>query len=253
MAAKAQIMGGGLHPATTGRPRDGLPSWVRVRDACGVKDRFAARRERMVEGERRSGVVLDEQVLRAMATVPREVFVPDHLRESAYEERALPIGSDQTISQPLVVAMMTSALELEPDDRVLEVGTGSGYQAAVLRRLVDHVVTVERLPELVEYASGVLAALGVDGVEVHCTDGTLGWPEGGPYDGIVVTAGGPRVPEPLVHQLADGGRLVMPVGPRGDERLVRVRKVGEHSTREDLGPVAFVPLVGREGWATATP
>lgn len=207
----------------------------------------------MVEGERRSGEVTDLRVLEAMDAVPRERFVPAHLLEEAYAERALPIGSDQTISQPLVVAMMTAALELARTDRVLEVGTGSGYQAAVLRRLVDHVVTVERLPELVEQASAVLAELGVDGVEVHCADGTMGWPEGGPYDAIVVTAGGPRVPEPLLQQLADGGRLVMPVGPRGDERLIRVRKHGVGTTREDLGPVAFVPLVGREGWATAAP
>lgn len=207
----------------------------------------------MVEGERRTGEVTDPRVLSAMDAVPRERFVPPHLQEEAYAERALPIGSDQTISQPLVVALMTEALELSPTDRVLEIGTGSGYQAAVLRQLVDRVVTVERLPELVERAEAILADLGVEGVEVHCADGTMGWPEDGPYDGIVVTAGGPRVPEPLVQQLADGGRLVMPVGPRGDERLVRVRRHGVNTTREDLGPVTFVPLVGREGWATALP
>lgn len=215
-----------------------------------MKDQFEARRERMVDWERRSGEVHDPRVLDAMATVPRERFVPEALRDQAYAERALPIGSGQTISQPIVVAIMTAALEVAPGDRVLEVGTGSGYQAAVLRRLGAEVITVERIRELAERARRTLEELGIDGVEVHCGDGSLGWPDGAPYDGIVVTAGGPRVPEPLLAQLADGGRLVMPVGPRGDERLLRIRKHGVTTTREDLGPVAFVPLVGAEGWST---
>jgi protein-L-isoaspartate(D-aspartate) O-methyltransferase len=204
----------------------------------------------MVEAQRRTGEIGDERVLAAMASVPRECFVPSHLRDEAYVERALPIGSGQTISQPMVVALMTDALELDPGDRVLEIGTGSGYQAAVLRRLVSRVVTVERIPELAAQAEEILGDLGIDGVEVHRGDGTLGWFDGAPYDAIVVTAGGPRVPETLLRQLADGGRLVMPVGPRGDERLLRVRRTGATTTREDLGPVAFVPLVGHEGWAT---
>jgi protein-L-isoaspartate(D-aspartate) O-methyltransferase len=204
----------------------------------------------MVEAQRRTGEIGDERVLAAMGAVPRERFVPTHLRDEAYVERALPIGSGQTISQPVIVALMTTALDLSPQDRVLEIGTGSGYQAAVLRRLVAHVVTVERIPELAEQAEELLAELGVDGVEVQCGDGTLGWFDGAPYDAIVVTAGGPRVPETLLRQLADGGRLVMPVGPRGDERLLRVRRTGSTTAREDLGPVAFVPLVGHEGWST---
>lgn len=208
------------------------------------------RRERMVMAEARSGEVTDPRVLDAMRAVPREKFVPEALREHAYSERALPIGEGQTISQPLIVAVMTEALELSPGDRVLEVGTGSGYQAAVLRQLVDHVVSIERIESLAETARRNLATAGVDGVEVHCADGTLGWPEGAPYDAIVVTAGGPRVPDALLDQLTPGGRLVMPIGPRGAERLVRVRRVRSGFDHEDLGPVAFVPLVGAQGWET---
>lgn len=207
------------------------------------------RRERMVGAEHRSGEVSDPRVLAAMRAVRREAFVPEDLRRQAYDERALPIGDGQTISQPLIVAVMTQALELSPGDRVLEVGTGSGYQAAVLRQIVDHVVSVERIAHLVETARRHLAEEGVDGVDVHCADGTLGWAEGAPYDAIVVTAGGPDVPEALVEQLAPGGRLVMPVGPRGSERLVRVRLVDGEQRYEDLGPVAFVPLLGAQGWA----
>jgi protein-L-isoaspartate(D-aspartate) O-methyltransferase len=190
----------------------------------------------------------DPAVLAAMRAVPREAYVPPALRGHAYEERALPIGWDQTISQPLIVAVMTQALAPSPGDRVLEIGTGSGYQAAVLRRLGTHVVTLERIPELVELARSNLADQGVDGVEVHCGDGTLGWPSGAPYDGIVVTAGGPQVPPALLEQLAPGGRLVMPMGPRGAERLLRIRVQDGVQTREDLGPVAFVPLLGAQGW-----
>lgn len=216
-------------------------------------DGGAGARARMVAAEERSGEVTDPVVLDAMRAVPREAYVPPALRSEAYVERALPIGSGQTISQPLIVAVMTQALQLGPTDRVLEVGTGSGYQAAVLRHIVDHVVSVERIPELVELARANLDAQGVDGVEVHCADGTLGWPGAAPYDGIVVTAGGPHVPGALLEQLAPGGRLVMPMGARGDERLVRIRVHGGVQQREDLGPVAFVPLVGEQGWQDPAP
>lgn len=204
-----------------------------------------------MEQLRASGLVTDHRVLDALAAVPRAEFVPEHHRGAAYDDVALPIGHDQTISQPLVVALMTQALELRPTDRVLEVGTGSGYQAAVLRRLAAHVDTVERIPALAEQAAALLQDLGVDRVEVHTGDGTLGWPDGAPYDAVVVTAGGPVVPGPLLDQLADGGRLVAPVGPRHAQELVRVRRTGDLTESEDLGPVAFVPLLGEAGWPAA--
>ncbi len=206
---------------------------------------------RLVELVRASGQVTDPRVLEALGAVPRAEFVPAGHRGEAYDDVALPIGHDQTISQPLVVGIMTQALELRPHDRVLEVGTGSGYQAAVLRRLVPHVVTVERIPALAEEAADRLDRLGVDGIEVHHGDGTLGWPSAGPYDAVVVTAGGPEVPAPLLAQLADGGRLVAPVGPRHAQELVRVRRTGDRTECEDLGPVAFVPLLGEAGWPAA--
>lgn len=204
----------------------------------------------MVRNQERRGEIGDPRVLEAMGAVPRHEFVPAALQDEAYDERALPIGEGQTISQPLIVALMTEALELGPRDRVLEVGSGSGYQAAILRRLVPHVVGVERVGALAERARSALVRLGVDGVEIHEADGSLGWPADAPYDAIVVTAGGPRLPEALLGQLAAGGRLVMPVGPRNAERLVRVRRTADGDTREDLGGVAFVRLVGQEGWQT---
>jgi protein-L-isoaspartate(D-aspartate) O-methyltransferase len=200
---------------------------------------------------RATGLVTDVRVLDAIAAVPRAEFVPADHRGAAYDDVALPIGHDQTISQPLVVAIMTQALELRPTDRVLEVGTGSGYQAAVLRQLVEHVVTVERIPALADQAAALLAELGVDHVEVHTGDGSLGWPGAAPYDAVVVTAGGPEVPAPLLDQLADGGRLVAPVGPPHAQELVRVRRVGDRTECDDLGPVAFVPLLGEAGWPAA--
>lgn len=191
----------------------------------------------------------DPAVLTAMATVPRERFVRPADRALAYTDRALPIDADQTISQPYVVALMTEALELTPTDRVLEIGTGSGYAAAVLAEIAAHVVTVERIAELASPAEARLAELGYTNVEVHHADGTLGWPPGAPYDAISVTAAGPEVPRALLEQLADGGRLVMPAGrSRWEQRLLRVRRRGEDFDREDLGGVVFVPLIGEQGW-----
>ncbi|HKY13505.1 MAG TPA: protein-L-isoaspartate(D-aspartate) O-methyltransferase [Microthrixaceae bacterium] len=210
---------------------------------------WAARRRKMVAMHRRRGEVRDERVLAAMADVPREEFVPEAVRDRSYDECALPIGDGQTISQPYVVTLMTAALELEPTDRVLEVGTGSGYQSAVLARLAARVVSVERLAELAAEAEARFTRLGIEGIEVRVADGSLGWPDEAPYDAIVVTAGGPMIPPALLGQLAPGGRLVMPVGPSEAQDLVRIDVAADGSSRRrDLGAVAFVPLIGDQGW-----
>jgi len=193
-------------------------------------------------------MVHDERVIDAMAAVPRERFVPADLRESAYDDRPLPIGGGQTISQPLIVGMMVEALQLHPDDTVLDVGTGSGYQAAVLCRLARRVVTVERIESLLLHAASVLAATGCANVETHLALDELGWPDGAPYDAIVVGAGAPHVPRGLVEQLAHGGRLVLPVGSMRAQELVRVTKTSHGVDLERLGPCAFVPLIAREAW-----
>lgn len=199
--------------------------------------------------------IRDAAVLAAMRAVPRERFVPPHLAGHAYDDGPLPIGHGQTISQPLIVALMAEALALGPDDRVLEVGTGSGYAAAVLARCCREVWTLERIPALATAARARLEELGVTNVHVVHADGTLGWPDAAPFDGIQVTAGGPAVPEALVDQLAPGGRLVIPIGARRDaQRLVRVTRGGDDGLRtEDLGAVAFVPLVGVQGWTDDGP
>jgi protein-L-isoaspartate(D-aspartate) O-methyltransferase len=211
---------------------------------------FAALRRRMVEDQLVANGVADVRVLEAMGNVPREAFVPERLRPQAYADGPLPIGEGQTISQPLIVALMAEAAEIKAADKVLDVGTGSGYAAAVLARLADRVCSIERLEPLAERARGTLAALGVTNVEVISGDGSLGWPPEAPFDAILVAASGPDVPPALERQLAVGGRLVMPVGPRGEsQRLVRVRRTAAEAwTREDLGGVAFVPLIGAGGW-----
>jgi protein-L-isoaspartate(D-aspartate) O-methyltransferase len=185
-----------------------------------------------------------------MREVPREEFVPPLLREAAYEDNPLPIAEGQTISQPYMVAYMSEALELSRESRVLEIGTGSGYAAAVLSRIVDRVHTVERLAGLARSARERLARLGYTNVQVLEGDGTMGWPEYAPYDAIVVTAGAPGVPKALAEQLALGGRLVIPVGAHPyNQLLVRVRRTGESEFREEeLFEVRFVPLVGTAGW-----
>lgn len=210
----------------------------------------ASRRAEMVRRHLAGRDITDPDVLRAMGTVPRERFVPASERSHAYADRALPIGAGQTISQPYIVALMTQALEVDGSSRVLEIGTGSGYAAAVLGEVAAHVDTVERHHDLAATAAAVLADLGYGNVSVHEGDGSLGWPDGAPYDAIVVTASGPSVPEALVDQLADGGRLVLPVG-RGswEQRLVRVRRQGTSVVEDDLGGVAFVPLIGEQGWS----
>lgn len=194
--------------------------------------------------------IKNKRVLKAMRAVPREAFVSPDLAEVAYEDRPLPIGDGQTISQPYIVALMTEAMQPKPGDTMLEIGSGSGYAAAVLSRIVKKVYTVERNPALAKLAREHLASLGYDNVAVLCGDGTLGWPEHAPFDAIVVTAGGPRVPASLVRQLAVGGRLIIPVGSDVHmQKLMRITRVGEDDTEtENLGAVRFVPLIGEEGW-----
>ena len=195
--------------------------------------------------------IKDAAVLRAIRAVPREAFVAPELAAHAYADHPLPIEEEQTISQPYIVAYMTEALELTPGDRVLEIGTGSGYAAAVLSRMVKTVYTIERLGRLADKARGRLTALGYSNVVVHAGDGTLGWPEHAPYDAIVVTAGAPKLPEALLEQLAPGGRLVIPIGPTSFlQMLIRVKRQGENDYHsEELCPVRFVPLIGAAGWS----
>jgi protein-L-isoaspartate(D-aspartate) O-methyltransferase len=195
-----------------------------------------------------SDEITDARVLDAMRRVPREAFVPEDLRFAAYENRPQPIGHEQTISQPLMVALMTQALQLEGDERVLEVGTGSGYQAAILSLLARHVVSVERVAELARSAEERLRRLGYANVEVHEAGEQLGWPDGGPYDAIIVTAAAPEVPLSLLNQLAMGGRLVIPVGSRDLQELVRITKTPRGAQRHNLGPCRFVPLLGAAAW-----
>lgn len=210
----------------------------------------ARRRDLMVARDIAGRGVTDDRVLAAMGSVPRERFLPPEMAEFAYEDSPLPIGSGQTISQPFIVALMAAAAELGPRDRMLEIGTGSGYGAAVLGRVAGEVWTVERHRELAEEARDRLDGIGADNVHVRTGDGTLGWPEAAPFDAIVVTAGGPAVPQALVEQLAEGGRLVIPVGGETqDQHLVRARRRGDDLVAEDLGPVRFVPLIGAQGWA----
>ncbi len=197
--------------------------------------------------------VTSRQVLDAIARVPRERFVPEELRVHAYDNRPLPIGYGQTISQPLIVALMTQALELAGDERVLEVGTGSGYQAALLSHLAREVFSVERVAELAQTARRILGELELVNARVRVAGDTLGWPEEAPYDAIIVTAGAPRVPQELLGQLAAGGRMVIPIGSRDLQELVRVVEKPEGPVITNLGPCRFVPLMGAGAWSEETP
>jgi len=193
--------------------------------------------------------IRDERVLAAIGRVDRARFVRPEHRDRAWANVALPIGAGQTISQPYVVALMTEALALHGEERVLEIGAGSGYQAAILAELAAMVISIERHPKLASVAERRLAALGYRNVTIHVGDGTAGWPVGAPYDCIIVTAAAPRVPPPLLVQLRpDGGRLVIPIGPPEDQRLVAIERAGDEYTERELGPVRFVPLIGRAGW-----
>ncbi|HEX6199005.1 MAG TPA: protein-L-isoaspartate(D-aspartate) O-methyltransferase [Thermoanaerobaculia bacterium] len=217
-------------------------------DADLAERRRARERERMVREHVAARGVSDPRVLQALRDVPRHLFVRGHLERKAYGDFALPIEAGQTISQPYVVARMTELLAVEPRHKVLEIGTGSGYQAAVLSRLGRWVWSLERVPELARTAIARLRELGIDNVKVQVFDGSLGWAEAAPFDRILVTAGAPAAPGPLLAQLGPGGRLVIPEGSRDDQRLVLYRKEGDRVVREEGEAVVFVPLLGRHGW-----
>ncbi len=210
------------------------------------KEQTLEEARRMVEAQIRFRGIRDPAVLQAMERIPRHRFVPPEYRYQAYGDHPLPIGYGQTISQPYIVALMTELLRPRPEHRVLEVGTGCGYQAAVLAEIVAQVYTVEIIPELAQEARERLAAMGYTNIHIRHGDGYNGWPESAPYDGIVVTAAAPEVPPPLIEQLADGGRLVIPVGERfGFQDLWLLQKEGQRVRRTNYGGVLFVPLVRR--------
>lgn len=212
---------------------------------------FELQRASMVDYQLRARGIGSPLVLEAMGRVPRERFIPERMKDCAYDDGPLPIGAGQTISQPYIVALMTEALDLEGGERVLDIGTGSGYAAAVLGCIASEVFSIERVRELADRAARTLAAEGFDNVRVLCGDGTMGWPEHQPFDGIIVAAGAPSVPESLKHQLAVGGHLVIPVGSEHSvQSLERVTRLTENEFRtEDLGAVRFVPLIGEQGWS----
>jgi protein-L-isoaspartate(D-aspartate) O-methyltransferase len=216
-------------------------------------DYYSRLRSNMVKHQIAARGVKDPHVLGAMSRVPRHFFVPDSLAERAYEDSPLPIGEGQTISQPYMVAWMTELLEVDEDSRVLEIGTGSGYQAAILCELAAEVISIEKYPDLAREAGERLRSLAYGNITIHVGDGTLGWPQQAPYDGIMVTAGAPSVPQPLLEQLADGGRLVIPVGPSGMQMLNLIRRKGNDYVASEEGTCVFVPLVGKLGWKRGRP
>lgn len=207
---------------------------------------FEAARAKLIEYLRTE--IKDGRVTEAMARVPRECFVPPEERQLAYEDRPLPIGFNQTISQPFIVALMTEALELKGSEKVLEIGTGSGYQTAILAELARSVITVERVPALAETAKKVLDSLGYNNIKVYQAQEALGWPEEAPYDAIITTAGAPGVPPELLAQLAIGGRMVIPVGSRYVQQLYKITRQKKRNKIEDLGGCRFVSLIGKGAW-----
>ena len=215
---------------------------------AGFEARAARERERMVDEQLARRGITDARVLDVMRRIPRHRFVEEGLTHGAYEDHPLPIGEGQTISQPYIVALMTALLELTGQEKVLEVGTGSGYQTAVLGALTRRVCSIERLPRLAERARATLEALGVQNVWIRVGNGALGWPDEAPFDRILVAAGGPSVPPPLVEQLADGGRMVLPVGSPEDQVLTVVERVGGQTQTRQAGECKFVKLVGKYAW-----
>jgi len=209
---------------------------------------FDLARKSMIDSQLRARGIQSSDVLRAMEKVPRHLFVPEELQEHAYEDHPLSIGYGQTISQPYMVAIMTELMDIKPTDKVLEIGTGSGYQTAILAELANYVVSIERIKELAEQAKRRLENLGYTNIEIICGDGSLGYPPAAPYDAIIVTAGSPEVPESLKKQLNDGGRLVIPVGSSNLQVLLKITKHGEEYLVEKHTTCIFVPLIGDEGW-----
>jgi protein-L-isoaspartate(D-aspartate) O-methyltransferase len=219
------------------------------RDEAAAQEReFAHQRALMVERSVAARGIRDERILQAMREVPRHLFVPSVVAAKAYGPGALPIGSKQTISQPYIVARMIELLELTGKEKVLEIGTGTGYQAVVLSKLCAKVFSIERINELALRAAELIRILRVHNATVKVFDGTYGWSDQAPFDRIIVAAAAPEVPEPLVQQLARTGRLVLPIGPEGNQRLARVTRVGTRVQIEDCGSAEFVPLVGKFGW-----
>jgi protein-L-isoaspartate(D-aspartate) O-methyltransferase len=210
--------------------------------------KFDVQRQRMVDYHIAARGISQEAVLEAMRNVPRHEFVTSDCLDEAYADYPLPIGHGQTISQPYIVALMTELLDVRPENRVLEIGTGCGYQTAILARLAERIYSIERIPELAELARRNLDRLGVDNVTIQACDGTLGWPERAPFDRVMVTAAAPKVPDALVEQLADKGKMVIPVGPESVQDLVLVRKERGRVFTENHGGCRFVKLIGRQGW-----
>lgn len=209
---------------------------------------FAREREAMVERLRKHYRIADERVLAAMSAVPRHLFVPEALRGNAYGDHALPIDFGQTISQPFIVARQTELLELTGQDRALEIGAGSGYQTAILSQVARQVYALERIPELARSSQKTINDLGIRNATIRCFDGTFGWKEFAPFQGILVAAGSPDIPQPLIDQLAPGGRLVIPVGSDREQRLLRLTRTEDGIEKEDFGACQFVRLIGRYAW-----
>jgi protein-L-isoaspartate(D-aspartate) O-methyltransferase len=210
--------------------------------------KYERRREKMVSQQLEPRGITDPEVLAAMRAVPRHLFVSDALKDQAYGDFPLPIGERQTISQPYIVAEMTQALQIGKDDRVLEIGTGSGYQAAVLAHIAYRVFSIERIRSLYVQTRKLLDQLNLHNVIMRCTDGTMGWQDESPFDAIIVTAGSPKVPEPLVEQLAENGRMVVPVGDQHSQDLIKITKDSNGIHQTSLGGCRFVKLVGKQGW-----
>jgi protein-L-isoaspartate(D-aspartate) O-methyltransferase len=209
---------------------------------------FQKARDRMVETQLISRGISDSRVLEAMRKVPRHLFVEEALKEQAYSDFPLPIGEKQTISQPYIVALMTETLGLKGHEKILEIGTGSGYQTAILAELADRVFSIERFPGLAYRANQILQKQGYQNIIIRVADGSLGWPDEAPFDGVMATAGTPKIPQPLIDQLGMGGRLVLPVGDRVSQELIMAERVPEGVKKTNLGGVRFVDLVGKLGW-----
>lgn len=222
--------------------------WLFVGDSFLQMSRFDLARRRMVEGQLMARGIQDEGVLAAMLKVPRHLFVEEALQDQAYGDHALPIGERQTISQAYMVALMTETLDLRASDKVLEIGTGSGYQTAVLADLVEQVYSLERIDAFIQKAKVLMSDLHYDNVCIRCADGTVGWKDQAPFDAILVAAGAPEIPGSLIDQLAMGGRLVIPVGNRVSQVLKKIVKEKTGTTETLLTPCVFVPLVGEAGW-----